>query len=71
MAECMFCVKENIAPHTAYKAFEEGELLKALDILDEDEMELDYRARKQKILEKQNAELRKNALSYLTYLETP
>lgn len=54
----------------AYKAFEEGNLEEALDILDEEEMELDYRARRQKILEKQKKELQKNALIYLNELHT-
>ncbi len=54
----------------AYRLFESGDLEGANEVLDEEEIESDYRARKAKILARKMEELRLNAIVYINEIKT-
>lgn len=54
----------------AYQLFEQGDLEGANEVLDEDEIENDYKARKAKIIAKKMEELRQNAIVYIREMKT-
>lgn len=54
----------------AYRLFENGDLEGANEVLDEEEIENDYRARKAKIIARKMEELRQNAIVYISEIKT-
>ncbi|MBQ2876259.1 MAG: hypothetical protein IJE25_04565 [Clostridia bacterium] len=54
----------------AYTLFEEGDLEGACEVLDEDEIETDYRARKARIIARKMEELRRSAEVYIKEIKT-
>ena len=54
----------------AYRLFERGDLEGANEVLDEDEIENDYKARKAKIIARKMEELRQNAIVYIREMKT-
>jgi len=54
----------------AYALFEQGDLEGASEVLDEEEIESDYRARKARILARKMEELRQNATVYIREIKT-
>ena len=54
----------------AYRLFEQGDLAGANEVLDEDEIENDYKARKAKIIARKMEELRQNAIIYIREMKT-